>query len=95
VLAVDVVETKSERLAREALEKHDADEETARSQAASQSRPISEQSFMQYMQLAGERCLIIPKCRESQSKNLDFHNVSVASHTHMFHRLPLSNFFGF
>jgi hypothetical protein len=52
---VDVVETESERLAWEAQEKQNADTETTRIQAASQSHPISEQSFMQYMKLVEER----------------------------------------
>jgi hypothetical protein len=67
---VDVVETKSERLAREAQEKQDANTETARSQATSQSRPISEQSFMQYMQLVEER-----RQRDQEVQNKLVHHI--------------------
>jgi hypothetical protein len=67
---VDVVETESERLAREAEEKQDADTGTARSQAASQSRPISEQSFMQYMQLVEER-----RQRDQEVQNKLVHHI--------------------
>jgi hypothetical protein len=50
----DRVETKNELKAREAREKENA-EATTRSQALASSQPMSEQSFMQYMQLVEER----------------------------------------
>jgi hypothetical protein len=67
---IDVVETKSERLSREAQEKQDADIETARSQTTSQSCPISEQSFMQYMQLVEER-----RQRDQEVQNKIVHHI--------------------
>jgi hypothetical protein len=48
---VDPVETKSERLDREIREKQNAEATAARGDTSSQTRPISEKSFMQYVQL--------------------------------------------
>ena len=50
---VDGVETKNERIVRETRETEDADA-AARGEAWSQTRPISEQSFMQYVQRVEE-----------------------------------------
>jgi hypothetical protein len=55
----------------EAQEKQDANTETTRSQAASQSCPISEQSFMQYMQLVEERCQ-----RDQEVQNKLVHHIT-------------------
>ena len=48
------VETENERRIREAREKEDAEAATARGEASTQSQPISQQSFIQYMQLVEE-----------------------------------------
>ena len=53
-MPVERVETETERLAREAREKEDADSAAARGEASIQSQPVTEQSFMQYMQLVEE-----------------------------------------
>ena len=53
-MPVEGVETENERRIREAREKEDAEAAAARGEASTQSQPISQQSFMQYMQLVEE-----------------------------------------
>ena len=50
---VEGVETESERIARETQEKEDTEART-RAESSTQARPISEQSFMQYVQMVEE-----------------------------------------
>ena len=51
-MPVEHVESESERLARESQQKQDADTATTSGEGASQTRPLSEQSFMQFVHMA-------------------------------------------
>ena len=51
-MPVEHVESESECLARESQQKQDADTPTASVEGASQTRPLSEQSFMQFVYMA-------------------------------------------
>ena len=69
-MLVERVETKTERLVREAREKEDADSAAARGEASAQSHSVTQQSLMQYMQLVEEG-----RKRDQEVQNKFMHHI--------------------
>ena len=70
MLSVERVENETERLAREVQERQDAEVTTTRGESTSQSCPVMEQSFMQFMQMVEDR-----RRRDQKIQNQFMHNL--------------------
>ena len=71
-MPVEHVESESEHLARESQQNQDADTATASGEGASQTRPLSEQSFLQFVHMAENE-----RKREQEIQNKFLHSLLV------------------
>ena len=69
-MPVENVESESERLARESQEKQDADTVAASGAGTSETRPLSEHSFMQFVHMAENE-----RKREQEIQNQFLHSL--------------------